>query len=103
MGHQKRIRKLVRMLSFSAGLQVVVWEECYWRWRSLNESMYHLSGDNIDGIDSTSHPQQARSLSLFFRIRMISCLRITGGPFSMAKSDFVPCCFGWILCSSEEP
>ena len=66
VGHQKRIRKLVRMLSFSAGLQVVVWEECYWRWRSLNESMYHLSGDSIDGIDSTSHPQQARSLSLLF-------------------------------------
>ena len=56
---------MVQMLSFLAGLQVVVWEVCYWCWWSLNESMYHISGDNIDHIDSTSHPQQARSLSLF--------------------------------------
>lgn len=66
VGHQKRIRKLVRMLSFSAGIQVVVWEECYWRWRTLNESMYNMGSDIIDGIDNPpSHSQQARSLSFF--------------------------------------
>jgi neurofibromin 1 len=37
LDHQKRIRKLVRQLTLSAGIHVVVWEECYWRWRSLNE------------------------------------------------------------------
>ena len=66
MGHQKRIRKLVRMLSFSAGIHVVVWEECYWRWRSLNEYIHNIGSDNTDGSDSPSHSQQARSMSLFF-------------------------------------
>ena len=66
VGHQKRIRKLVRMLTFSAGIQVVVWEECYWRWRSLNESIHYIGSDNIDGTDSPSHSQQARSLSRFY-------------------------------------
>ena len=53
VGHQKRIRKLIRMLSFSAGIHIVVWEECYWRWRTLNESINNLgsqgtSGENAD-------------------------------------------------------
>ena len=68
MGHQKRIRKLVRMLSFSAGIHVVVWEECYWRWRSLNESIHNIDSDNIDGTDSPSHLKQSRSVSFFFCI-----------------------------------
>ena len=65
VGHQKRIRKLIRMLSFSAGIHVVVWEECYWRWRSLNESIHNMGSGNIDGADSSIHWQQARSLSSF--------------------------------------
>jgi neurofibromin 1 len=28
---------LVRQLSLLAGIHVIVWEECYWRWRALNE------------------------------------------------------------------
>ena len=67
MGHQKRIRKLIRMLSFSAGIHVIVWEECYWRWRSINESLYNMGSENIDGADTPSH-LQARSLSFFFAV-----------------------------------
>ena len=64
VGHQKRIRKLVRLLSFSAGIHVVVWEECYWRWRTLNESIHNMGGGK-DGKDGPSHSQQARFLSFF--------------------------------------
>ncbi|KAF8883153.1 hypothetical protein CPB84DRAFT_1817082 [Gymnopilus junonius] len=39
LGHQKRIRKLVRQLNFSVGIIVIVWQECYWRWRALNEAI----------------------------------------------------------------
>jgi len=66
--HQKRIRKLIRMLSFSAGIHIVVWEECYWRWRALNESIKDLISEGsipIDGDSSLSHSltQQVRILS----------------------------------------
>ena len=75
VGHQKRIRKLIRMLSFSAGIHVVVWEECYWRWRSLNESINNMGQGStlVEGADSGpnhSLTQQARFLS-FRRTSMI--------------------------------
>ena len=69
VGHQKRIRRLIRMLSFSAGIHVVVWEECYWRWRTLNESINNTgsqgsnSGESADSGPNHSLTQQARFLS----------------------------------------
>ena len=74
VGHQKRIRKLIRMLSFSAGIHVVVWEECYWRWRALNESINNSSQgstllESADSGPNHSLAQQARFLS--FRPSMI--------------------------------
>jgi hypothetical protein len=75
VGHQKRIRKLIRMLSFSAGIHVVVWEECYWRWRALNESINYMGSqgstlmDVADSGPNHSLTQQARFLS--FRYLMI--------------------------------
>lgn len=35
VGHQKRMRKLVRLLSFPSAIHVAVWEECYYRWLHL--------------------------------------------------------------------
>ena len=69
VGHQKRIRKLIRMLSFSAGIHVVVWEECYWRWRALNESINTMGSQGSTSVESTDNvpnhslTQQARFLS----------------------------------------
>ena len=69
VGHQKRIRKLIRMLSFSAGIHIVVWEECYWRWRTLNESINNIGSQGSTSVESTevgpnhSLTQQARFLS----------------------------------------
>ena len=40
LNHQRRIRKLIRMLTFSAGIQVVVWQECYNRWRVLDDKIH---------------------------------------------------------------
>ncbi|KAJ7668141.1 hypothetical protein B0H17DRAFT_990194 [Mycena rosella] len=36
VGHQKRLRKLIRLLSFPSAIHVAVWEECYWRWLQLH-------------------------------------------------------------------
>jgi hypothetical protein len=71
VGHQKRIRKLIRLLSFSAGFHVVVWEECYWRWRALNDSINNMGSEDstlVDGTDSgRSLAQQVRFLCLSFQ------------------------------------
>ena len=105
VSHQKQIHKMVQMLSFLAGLQVVVWEVCYWCWWSLNESMYHISGDNIDHIDSTSHPLQARSLSLFFVFEWFHVQKSQDARIQWQNlTSFLAALaqIGWILCSSKE-
>lgn len=37
VGHQKRIRTLIRLIAYPSAAHIAVWEECYWRWRSLSE------------------------------------------------------------------
>ncbi|KAF9527976.1 hypothetical protein CPB83DRAFT_363170 [Crepidotus variabilis] len=49
LAHQKRVRKLARMLSSSIGLQVVVWQECFNRWRYINDAIPSASDHNSDG------------------------------------------------------
>lgn len=53
LNYQKRIRKLVRMLSSSIGLQVVVWQECFNRWRYINDAIPLLS-DTSEGFAAPS-------------------------------------------------
>jgi hypothetical protein len=80
--HQKRIRKLIRMLSFSAGIHVVVWEECYWRWRALNDliisTLDEAASDGADSIRShtTQQEQVCRLLSLDVLMFMLTERRL---------------------------
>jgi hypothetical protein len=37
VGHQKRIRRLVRSLAEPTANHIAIWEECFWRWRSVSE------------------------------------------------------------------
>ncbi|KAJ7034157.1 hypothetical protein C8F04DRAFT_582650 [Mycena alexandri] len=46
VGHQKRMRKLVRLLSFPSAIHVAVWQECYWRWIYL----YNFIKDTVEEI-----------------------------------------------------
>ncbi|KIL70462.1 hypothetical protein M378DRAFT_1044573 [Amanita muscaria Koide BX008] len=39
VGHQKRIRKLIRSIAFPPDVHSLIWSECFWRWRSLTESL----------------------------------------------------------------
>ncbi|PPQ78909.1 hypothetical protein CVT25_002369 [Psilocybe cyanescens] len=87
VGHQKRIRKLVRMLTFSAGIHVVLWEECYWRWRALNESINNAINEAAASLDGeaarkgsmTSAQNEIRSqwhnLTLFLAALGGTCLQ----------------------------
>jgi hypothetical protein len=55
------VRKLIRMLTFSAGIQVVVWQECYNRWRVLDDSIDSLVA--ISSVAETAR-QQVSTLPL---------------------------------------
>ncbi|KAF9480190.1 hypothetical protein BDN70DRAFT_931958 [Pholiota conissans] len=94
--HQKRMRKLVRMLTFSAGIHVVVWEECYWRWRALNELIVSTLNDAncADGAESIrSHMIQQeqdvryqwQNLTLFLAALAGSCLQLNQDFTLLAK------------------
>ncbi|TFK43927.1 hypothetical protein BDQ12DRAFT_702865 [Crucibulum laeve] len=52
LGQQKRVRKLVRLLSYSSGMHIAVWEECFWRWRSVTESISEILDQNVEEGDS---------------------------------------------------
>ncbi|TDL29911.1 hypothetical protein BD410DRAFT_780416, partial [Rickenella mellea] len=49
VGHQRRLRKLLRSLAFPCPMHAAVWLECYWRWSALEES---VSRRSIDGLSS---------------------------------------------------
>ncbi|KDR84288.1 hypothetical protein GALMADRAFT_87191 [Galerina marginata CBS 339.88] len=87
LGHQKRIRKLVRQLTFSAGTHLVVWEECYWRWRGLNESINNAVNEAAAALDGGEPPRnhvplaqqevrfQWQNLTLFLAALGGSCIQ----------------------------
>ncbi|KAK0461601.1 uncharacterized protein EV420DRAFT_1526161 [Desarmillaria tabescens] len=45
VGHQKRIRKLLRLIPYAPSVHIAVWTECYWRWAALNEML--RSGEDV--------------------------------------------------------
>ncbi|KAJ6532260.1 hypothetical protein DFH09DRAFT_1370329 [Mycena vulgaris] len=55
VGHQKRLRKLIRLLSFPSAIHVAVWQECYWRWLYL----YTFIKDAIDEAASLPESKDA--------------------------------------------
>ncbi|KAF7329572.1 Ras-GAP domain-containing protein [Mycena kentingensis (nom. inval.)] len=54
VGHQKRIRKLIRLLSFPSATHVAVWEECYYRWLYL----YNFIKDTMEEAASTPEARE---------------------------------------------
>ncbi|CCM02314.1 uncharacterized protein FIBRA_04405 [Fibroporia radiculosa] len=57
VGHQKRVRKLLRLMPSSSPVHVAVWEECYFRWCMMNELTVRMSiPTTADGFDTGSAP-----------------------------------------------
>ncbi|KAJ7724736.1 hypothetical protein DFH07DRAFT_1066990 [Mycena maculata] len=56
VGHQKRMRKLIRLLSFPSAIQVAVWQECYWRWLYL----YNFIKETVD--EATDAPESREAI-----------------------------------------
>ncbi|KAJ7167823.1 hypothetical protein C8R46DRAFT_1350755 [Mycena filopes] len=55
VGHQKRIRKLVRLLSFPSAIHIAVWQECYWRWLYL----YNFIKDTVEEVSMAPETRDA--------------------------------------------
>lgn len=72
VGHQKRIRKLLRQLMSASAVYIVVWEECYRRWRTLSEIMLESLSESQDGSPRTTIPgsSQVRLYTLVLSIEV---------------------------------
>ncbi|GLB34218.1 putative GTPase-activator protein for Ras-like GTPases [Lyophyllum shimeji] len=82
VGHQKRIRKLIRAISYSSAVYVAVWQECYWRWRALAEVIFDSSPDSAEGGDTHALPPswqeqrfQWQNLTLFLAALGGACVQ----------------------------
>ncbi|TFK62722.1 hypothetical protein BDN72DRAFT_964371 [Pluteus cervinus] len=81
IGHQKRIRKLIRLISSPSAVHVAVWQECYWRWRSLSEYFEFFSENREPGdvrrAQSAAHQEQRfqwQNLTLFLAALSGACV-----------------------------
>ncbi|EGO02251.1 hypothetical protein SERLA73DRAFT_166724 [Serpula lacrymans var. lacrymans S7.3] len=77
VGQQRRVRKLLRLVSYPSPINVAVWQECYFRWSALSEFVVqspiaaiaasndaHLSPDEKN-ISQEEKFYQWRNLTLF--------------------------------------
>lgn len=44
VGHQKRIRKYIRLISYSSPAHNAVWSECYSRWKAISAPIFEQTG-----------------------------------------------------------
>ncbi|KAJ2930404.1 hypothetical protein H1R20_g6694, partial [Candolleomyces eurysporus] len=81
VGHQRRIRKLIRLISFNSPAHPAVWAECYSRWRAISQPVYEVLNQSLDGTDAPrtvfSNQQELRAqwqnLTLFLATLCGAC------------------------------
>ncbi|KAF5371189.1 hypothetical protein D9758_004214 [Tetrapyrgos nigripes] len=83
--HQKRVRKLLRLMPYYATVNIAVWTECYWRWVALTEFVIDELGKNTAddvtirmrraGSSATENVYQWQNLSLFLASTAGGCLQ----------------------------
>lgn len=96
IGHQKRVRKLMRLMPSSSAVHIAVWEECFFRWVLLNEMVIRDTIDStVDGFDSGRAPigdramsteerlAQWQNLALFLASFGSACARNPDAPFNL--------------------
>ncbi|TRM67484.1 hypothetical protein BD626DRAFT_544948 [Schizophyllum amplum] len=78
VGHQKRVRKLLRLIAKPCAMHIAVWEECYWRWRHLTELLYPAVPNGEQQASRTMRDDQKfqwRSLTLFLAAMGGACIQ----------------------------
>ncbi|KAI0638553.1 hypothetical protein C8Q77DRAFT_1047292 [Trametes polyzona] len=65
VGHQKRIRKLMRLIANPTAVHVAVWQEVFFRWCALTEMTVRMTFDQTtDGFENGAAPIGDKALSL---------------------------------------
>ncbi|CAK5277391.1 unnamed protein product [Mycena citricolor] len=71
VGYQKRMRKLIRLLSFPSPIHVAVWQECYWRWMYL----YNFIKDTVD--EALAAPDQRETIQAIIKEKRFAYENLT--------------------------
>ncbi|KAF9266130.1 hypothetical protein L218DRAFT_1016740 [Marasmius fiardii PR-910] len=61
VGHQKRIRKLLRLMPASSAIHTAMWMECYHRWKALTEQVNDHSFSDNSSMRRSSAAQVSRA------------------------------------------
>ncbi|KAF8645481.1 hypothetical protein AX16_007766 [Volvariella volvacea WC 439] len=77
VGHQKRIRKIIRLMASPTALHAAVWSDCYWRWVALSEKFGYIYNDELD-MPLAQPPQDQRfqwqNITLFLAALSAACV-----------------------------
>ncbi|KAI0677196.1 hypothetical protein C8Q78DRAFT_1180405 [Trametes maxima] len=98
VGHQKRIRKLMRLITSPTAVHVAVWQELYFRWCALTEMTIRMTFDQTtDGFENGAAPigdkalsvedrqAQWQNLTLFLSAFGAACTREPHDPSALVK------------------
>jgi hypothetical protein len=103
LGYQKRIRRLMRIIAYPCASHVAVWQECYWRWRTLSESILESMAE-FGTVDASTYRSvmtaawqdkyhQWKNLTLFLAAFGGACLIEDGSVPTLVHSippEFLP-------------
>ncbi|KAF8638594.1 hypothetical protein AX17_002135 [Amanita inopinata Kibby_2008] len=82
IGQQKRIRKLIRSIAFPSDVHSSIWQECFWRWRSLTELICeHMNemSENMDGRRGSYTPTSQMEIRYQWQNLTLFLAAIGGG------------------------
>ncbi|KAI0737738.1 hypothetical protein C8Q80DRAFT_1276173 [Daedaleopsis nitida] len=98
VGHQKRIRKLMRLITSPSAIHVAVWQELYYRWCSLTEMTVRMTFEQTaDGFENGTAPvgdkalgyddrqAQWQNLTLFLSSFGAACTRENHDPSALTR------------------
>ncbi|KAH9854976.1 hypothetical protein C2E23DRAFT_883516 [Lenzites betulinus] len=108
VGHQKRIRKLVRLISAPTAVHVAVWQELFFRWCALTEMTVRMTFEQTtDGFEVGPAPigdkaltpddrqAQWQNLTLFLSAFGATCMREHHDPSALTQilpPNIIPDC-----------
>lgn len=95
------MRKLMRGIAHPAATYIAVWEECYWRWRSLCEFVVKSPLDPILSQDTYANRDDQLVTPEVSANHLTSALNswITGKNATVEESHSFLGRFRWNLCS----
>jgi len=102
VGHQRRIRRLIRVISYNSPVHPAVWAECYSRWRALSQPVYEALNDGYERVDLPTHFFGTEPVSLLGTlIQPFTHLISQGHEGGVAKLDSLSCNIVWCLHVGE--